>query len=130
MRTKTGFIYVLVVAALCMGGASLLAHHSWTAQYDPTKPLEVKGMVSKFEWTNPHARFYVDARSTGGDVTTWNFELASPNILLRNGWTRNTLKVGDQVSVTGFIARSNPKMAIAGEVVDGTGKKLFASSTN
>ena len=129
MRIRIELVRMLAVA-LFMSGASLLAHHSWTAQYDPTKPLEVKGVVSKVEWTNPHARFYVDAKSAGGDVTTWNFELASPNVLMRNGWKRNTVNVGDQVSVTGFRARSGPQMAIAGEVTDGAGKKLFASSVN
>src|SRR5215471_12988328 len=79
----------------------VLAHHSFAAEYDSNKPVTLKGTISKVEWTNPHARFYVDVKDDNGKVITWNLELASPNVLVRNGWGRNTLKVGDQVTVNG-----------------------------
>ena len=123
---------VIAVAAVLAGGARTLAHHSFAAQYDQTKPIEVKGTVTKVEWTNPHARFYIDARNDKGEVTSWNFELASPNVLVRNGWKRTTLKIGEEVTAAGYLARTGPpagpRMAIAGAVTGADGRKLFASA--
>ena len=125
---------VLGAAAVLLSAHAAVAHHSFSAQYDGNKPVEAKGTVTKVEWTNPHARFYVDAKNDRGEVTSWNFEIASPNILVRNGWTRNTLKIGDIVTVSGFLGRSSPpegpRMAIAGGVVAADGRKLFASSAS
>ena len=110
----------LVVAgvALLMSVAPVLAHHSFSTQYDINKPVEMKGAITKVEWTNPHARFYIDVRDEKGEVTNWNFEMASPNVLVRNGWKPNTLKIGDQVTVGGYLARTAPRMAIAGAITD------------
>ena len=131
---KTVLVAILLVGAVMLGGLAAGAHHSFSAQYDSAKPVETKGTVTKVEWTNPHARFYVDVKNERGDVTSWNFEIASPNILARNGWTRNTLKIGDIVTVTGFLGRTSPpegpRMAIAGGVVAADGRKLFASSAS
>lgn len=114
--------------ALFTWSVPALAHHSFSAQYDASKPIEVKGAVSKVEWTNPHARVYIDVKMPGGDIQTWNFEMASPNVLARNGWKRDTLKAGDQITVAGYLARVGERMAIAGALTDATGKPLFASS--
>jgi hypothetical protein len=84
--------------ALCLA-APLAAHHSWTADYDGGKPVTVKGVVTKVEWTNPHTHFYVDATDERETVTTWNFEMASTLSLERGGWTRKTLPVGSEVTV-------------------------------
>ena len=123
---------VITGAVLLLGAVPALAHHSFAAQYDSNKPVEMKGVVTKVEWTNPHARFYVDVKNDGGDVTNWNFELASPNVLIRNGWKPNTLKIGDPITVAGYLARTGPatgpKMAIASGVTASDGRKLFASS--
>jgi hypothetical protein len=120
----------LVVAgvALLMSVAPALAHHSFATQYDINKPVEMKGAITKVEWTNPHARFYIDVRDEKGEVTNWNFEMASPNVLVRNGWKPNTLKIGDQVTVGGYLARTAPRMAIAGAITDASGRPLFAST--
>ena len=77
----------------------LRAHHSFAAEYDANKPIRVTGTVTKVEWMNPHARFYVDVKGTDGKVTNWNFELGAIPVLLKQGWRRDSLKAGDQVSV-------------------------------
>jgi hypothetical protein len=106
----------------------VLAHHSFAAEYDSNKPVTLKGTVSKVEWTNPHARFYVDVKDDSGKVTTWNLELASPNVLVRNGWSRNSLKIGDAVSVSGSMAKDGTNLANARTVVLADGRKVFAGS--
>ena len=105
------------------------AHHSFAAEYDANRPVTLKGTVSKIEWMNPHARFYVDVRDEKGVVTNWNFELASPNVLTRNGWTRKSLNVGDEVVVEGSLAKDGSKMANARVVKLGDGRRVFAGSS-
>ena len=121
-----------VLAGLCMAALSastVVAHHSFAAEYDANKPVTLKGTVSKIEWTNPHARFYVDVRDEKGTVTIWNLELASPNVLVRNGWTRKSLNVGDEVVVEGSLAKDGSKMANARVVRLADGRRVFAGSS-
>jgi hypothetical protein len=106
-----------------------MAHHSFAAQYDASKPVTLKGIVSKVEWTNPHARFYVDVRDETGTVTNWNLELASPNVLVRNGWSRKSLNVGDEIVVEGSLAKDGSKMANARVVRLADGRRVFAGSS-
>jgi len=113
---------------LLVPAVSALAHHSFAAEYDANKPVTLKGTVSRVEWTNPHARFYVDVKDDSGKVTTWNLELASPNVLVRNGWGRNTVKVGDAVTVSGSMAKDGANLANARTVVLADGRKVFAGS--
>ena len=101
------------------------AHHSWTAEYDAKKPITVKGVVSKVEWTNPHTHFYIDATDASGKVTTWNFEMASTPALERGGWSRKTLPVGTQVVVEGFAGRSVAERAIVTSFKGADGKEFF-----
>ncbi len=110
--------------ALYLGGP-LSAHHSWTADYDGGKPVTVKGVVSKVEWTNPHTHFYVDVKDANGTVKTWNFEMASTLALERGGWTRKTLPVGTEVTIAGFGGRSVTERAIASSITTADGKSLF-----
>jgi len=105
-----------------------MAHHSFAAEYDSSKPVTLKGTVTKVEWTNPHARFYVDVKDENGKVTNWNLELASPNVLTMNGWTRHSLKEGDQITVQGAQAKDGANLANARSVVLADGKKVFAGS--
>jgi hypothetical protein len=123
-----------VTLASLAGGLTLLlpavalAHHSFAAEYDANKPVTLKGTVTKVEWTNPHARFYIDVKDETGKLENWNLELASPNVLIRNGWTRHSLNVGDAVTVTGSQAKDAAKMANARTVILADGKRVFAGS--
>jgi hypothetical protein len=124
---KAAFAFLVAGLAL-LAPAAALAHHSFAAEYDAKKPVTLKGTVTKVEWTNPHARFYVEVKDESGSVATWNLELASPNVLIRNGWTRHSLNVGDQVTVEGAQAKDGSQMANARSVVLADGKKVFAGS--
>jgi hypothetical protein len=106
------------------------AHHSFAAEFDRELPITVTGSVTKVEWANPHARFYVDAKDEAtGEIVNWDFELASPNGLMRRGWTRNSMKIGDVVTVTGHRAKNHPHVGNASTVTLANGKKLFAGSS-
>ena len=127
MRVNVGLVAGL--AALLLMARPVIAHHSFAAEYDANKPVTLKGTVSKVEWMNPHARFYVDVKDEKGTVTNWNLELASPNVLVRNGWTRNALKVGDEVTVEGSRAKDGSNMANARAVKLADGRRVFAGSS-
>jgi len=116
-------------AFLLLGTVPALAHHSFAAEYDEKKPVTLKGVVTKVEWTNPHARFYVDVKDDRGNVVNWNLELASPNVLIRNGWNRKSLQPGDQVTVIGSQAKDGTNMANARIVTLSDGRKVFAGSS-
>jgi DNA/RNA endonuclease YhcR with UshA esterase domain len=123
MRTVARVVGILLALAAASPAA---AHHSFATQYDADQPVTLTGIVTKVEWMNPHARFYVDVKDDSGNVTNWNLELASPNVLTRNGWSRNSLKEGDQVTVEGSRARSGANMANARTVTLADGKQVFA----
>jgi hypothetical protein len=108
---------ILVGAALLISALPALAHHSFAAEYDTTKKVELKGVVTKFEWLNPHAHFYMDVKGADGKVANWNLELASPNMLVRNGWKRTSLKEGDVV------------VAVASQAKDGTNTASLTTVT-
>ncbi len=125
MKMKIAFF----LAGLAAAAASLSAHHSFAAEYDGNKPITINGTVSKVEWTNPHARIYVDAKDDKGTVTTWNIELGGPLQLNRLGWKRDSVKPGDQLKVEGYMAKDGSKMANARNVVFADGRKVFAGSS-
>jgi hypothetical protein len=129
MRRMKNPLPVLAVAACLAGAVPAAAHHSFAAEYDANKPITITGVVTKVEWTNPHARFYVQVRDASGTQTDWNLELASPNVLVRNGWTRKSLAVGDEVTVEGSQAKDGSHMANARTVRLGDGRTVFAGSS-
>jgi uncharacterized protein DUF6152 len=125
---KSSLLSAAAAAVFCIAGGPLLAHHSFTAEFDATKPVTLQGTVTKLEWTNPHARFYIDVKGADDTVVNWELELGSPNTLLRYGWKRDSLKVGDQVVVQGYLAKDNSKMANARTVQFPDGRKVSAGS--
>lgn len=126
-RAKLGVL--VAVAGLLVAAIPVYAHHSFAAEYDANKPITLKGTVTKIEWTNPHARFYIDVKDPKGALTNWNLELSSPNVLVRNGWSRKSLTVGDEVTVQGSAAKDGSKMANARVVTLANGRAVFAGSS-
>lgn len=125
MRRSTLLVALLGFVAIAPRPGA--AHHS-AAAFDPELPVRVSGKVTELAWTSPHARLYVDVEQEGGGSVNWNFELPSPNGLMRKGWSRRAVAPGDTVTVTGIRAREHALIAIATTVVDETGKSLFAGS--
>ena len=125
------------LAALLGAGAliaahpsSVTAHHSFAAEFDANKPFKLTGVVTKVEWMNPHTYFYIDVTGENGKVTNWAMEMGSPNGLQRAGWTRNSMKVGDVVTVEGSLAKDGTHTGNARAVtLAATGQRLFAASS-
>ena len=127
---RTQWLWAVAVAGSILTQGSAVAHHSFAAEFDRSQPITVTGTVTKVEWANPHARFYIDAKDEAtGETVNWDFELASPNGLMRRGWTRNSMKLGDTVTVTGHRAKNDPHVGNASTVTLADGKKLFAGSS-
>jgi hypothetical protein len=118
----------ICVASIAASGRAL-AHHSFAAVFDENKPVKLTGTVTKVEWANPHIWFFIDVKNPDGTVTNWGLEMASPSQLLRAGWKRDSMKVGDVVAVEARQARDNSSNANAQAVVlTSTGQRLFAGS--
>jgi hypothetical protein len=129
MKGNPLFLFAVVVVMLAAVAIPLYAHHAFAAEYDSNKPVKLTGTVTKLEWLNPHARFYIDTKDETGKIVNWDFELASPNGLMRRGWTRNSLKPGDVVTVDGFRAKSGLPVGNARSVTLADGKRVFAGSS-
>lgn len=116
----------LLLAAGLMLPAALpaLAHHAFSAEYDRKKLIEVSGKVTRMDWANPHAHFFLEVQGPDGKVVTWDMELASPNVLRRNGWKRDSLKVGDQVTVKGYGAKDGSNTGNADNIIFPDGHRL------
>jgi len=114
----------LTFLGLLLGALPAVAHHSFAAEYDEKKAVKVTGIVKKVEWTNPHSRMYLDVKGPDGKITTWNFEFGSPNHLFRAGWTRNTIKEGDQITVEGWAAKDGTNLAQTRQITLADGKKV------
>jgi hypothetical protein len=105
------------------------AHHSFSAEYDRDKPVVLTGAVTKLEWTNPHARIYVDVKDERGNVVNWDCELGPPNGLMRQGWNRNSLRAGQIVTINGFLSKDQSHVANARSVFLPDGRQVFAGSS-
>jgi hypothetical protein len=124
LSTAVRFAAILAVVA----ASPALAHHSFSAEFDGTKVIELKGTVTKIDWANPHVYFYLDVKDDKGATANWGCETASPGSLHRQGWSRDSLKVGDQVIVDGYPARDGSKLADARRVTLPDGRRIFGGT--
>jgi hypothetical protein len=124
---KTGL--AVLAAAGCVAELGAHAHHSFSAEYDRDKPIMLTGAVTKLEWTNPHARIYIDVKDADGRIVNWDFELGPPNGLMRQGWNRNSLHAGQIVTIAGFLSKEEPNVANARSVNLPDGRQVFAGSS-
>ncbi len=127
MRIK--LLFILPPVLLIFAAIPVLAHHSFAAQYDRSKPNTITGPVTKIDWINPHARIFMDVKDESGKTVSWEVELGPPAMLLRRGWTRNSLKIGEVVTVNGFVAKDGSNLTNAQNVTLSDGKKVFAGSS-
>ncbi len=127
---KVKLIAGVIAAGVLLAAKTTVAHHAFSAEFDANKPVNLTGKVTKVEWTNPHAWFYMDVADASGKVTNWAFEMGAPNGLLREGWTRNSMKIGETVTVAGSRAKDGSAIANAQTVtLKSTGQRLFAASS-
>jgi len=120
---------LIIAAALAVAAAvPVFAHHSFSAEFDVAKPVTVTGSVTKLDWINPHARLFVDVKGADGKPANWEIELGPPAMLLRNGWTKNSVKAGDKVTVNGSLAKDGSNLANARNVTLADGTQVFAGS--
>ena len=121
-----------VLAAAAMTLSPVLtgrAHHSFSAEFDRAKPIELTGTVTKIEWTNPHARIYIDVKDDAGNVVNWDCELGPPNGLMRQGWNRNSLRQGHVVKISGFLSKDQEHVANARSVFLPDGRQVLSGSS-
>jgi hypothetical protein len=130
MRTpeKIAILPAIALVLSLLAAAPAFAHHAFAAEYDAKNPITLTGTVTMIQWTNPHAHFYISVKDADGATSIWDFELGSPNGLMRKGWTRNSLKPGDTITAVGYPAKDHSKLASARSVSLPDGHKIFAGS--
>jgi hypothetical protein len=115
--------------SVAFAGTPLLAHHAFTAEFDATQPIVLKGTITKMEWINPHSWIYLDVKNNDGSTTNWAVEAGAPNAMFRRGWNMNSIQVGTEVVIDGYRAKNGKNIANGKEVTLPDGKKLFVGST-
>jgi len=129
MRRRTACFLALVLGVI-LSAVPVMAHHSFAAEFDANKVVTMKGFVTKVEWTNPHVWFYINVKNEDGSLTNWGFEMGPPHGLQSRGWTRTTMKLGDEVVVNGSLAKNGSNRGNARTVtMVSTGQKLGAASS-
>ncbi len=128
MRNVNRLLFTFMTAA-SLFSVRVIAHHSFAAEFDRNKPITLAGVVTKLEWQNPHTRLYIDVTDSAGQIVPWELELASPNGLLRAGWTRHAVQAGDKITVKGFLAKDGSHLANAANVAGPDGKIILSETT-
>jgi hypothetical protein len=123
--------YVGVTAGLVftLFAGATYAHHAFSAEFDSNQPVTLEGTIAKMEWVNPHAWMWIDVPNEDGTVEEWALEFGPPNALFRRGWTKSSVPIGENVTVTGFLAKDGRKVANAHQVTLPDGRSLFAGSS-
>ena len=130
MRMKALVLGGLFALGILLAGAPVSAHHSFAAEFDGKKSIKLEGTITKVEWTNPHIWMYLDVKDEAGNVVKWQCEGGAPNTLTRAGWSKDSLKAGDQVSLDGWLAKDGSKTCNTRSVKMPDGKSVFAGSSN
>jgi len=120
---------IALVGLLALRSVALSAHHSFAAEFDASKPVTLKGVVTQIDWANPHVWFYINVKDEDGRMVRWACEMGAPHQLQQRGWLRETMKVGDTVTVAGSLARDGAKRANARLVTTADGRTLGAASS-
>jgi hypothetical protein len=127
MRTRLGA--AALFAGLLLGALPVWPHHAFAAEFDPKRPVKLRGVVTKMEWINPHAWMHIDAKDADGKVISWMIEAGTPNTLFRRGFTKDSLKIGTEVLVDGYQAKDGSNTANGRDVTLPDGRKLFLGSS-
>jgi len=121
---------LILISVVLLSVAPARAHHAFATEFDAKKPVTMKGIVTKIDWANPHVWFYLNIKTESGLIENWGFEMGGPNSLRNSGWTRETMKIGDEIIVDGSLAKNGTRSVNAKSVtMASTGKKLGAASS-
>lgn len=130
MTTFARLTQALVLTACGAVSVSAVAHHSFAAQYDSKKPVEMKGVVTKVEWTNPHVYLYIDVPDKKGQAQNWGFEMGPPHMLQKAGWKKNSLAIGEDIKIEGWAARDGSNTANARRVTRGSNGEVLGAASS
>lgn len=124
-------VLIAVLAALTLGAAAeqAVAHHSFSAEFDPDQPVTLQGTITRMEWINPHTWMHIDVENEDGTTTAWMIEGGTPNTLFRRGFSRDTVKVGTEITIEGYRARNGANRANGRDLILADGSRLFMGST-